>query len=156
MKKKTTMEDTGIQDRINFVILSSPSWFFTCKIVPLTPHSASACVRFTPSRKHYRGVYPIVLYIEYILLNTGNYNKERHILKLIDDIKENWKRGLLAVAVFIGIWIVVFFIAFMTAFGNDSPMARAILGGVELFAIIANPLWGIPIAFFVGVYTKKK
>jgi hypothetical protein len=97
-----------------------------------------------------------VLYIEYILLNTGNYNKERHILKLIDDIKENWKRGLLAVAVFIGIWIVVFFIAFMTAFGNDSPMARAILGGVELFAIIANPLWGIPIAFFVGVYTKKK
>jgi hypothetical protein len=77
-------------------------------------------------------------------------------MKLIDDIKENWKRGLLAVAIFIGIWIVVFFIAFMTAFGNDSPMARTILGGVELFAIIANPLWGIPIAFFVGVYTKKK
>jgi hypothetical protein len=96
------------------------------------------------------------LYIEYILLNTGNYNKERHILKLIDDIKANWKRGLLAVAVFIGIWIVVFFIGFMTAFGNDSPMARAILNGVELFAIIANPLWGIPIAFLIGIYWKKK
>jgi hypothetical protein len=35
-------------------------------------------------------------------------------------------------------------------------MARAILGGVELFVIIANPLWGIPIAFFVGVYGKRK
>ena len=97
-----------------------------------------------------------MLYIEYILLNTGNYNKERHILKLIDDIKENWKRGLLAVAVFIGIWIVVFFIAFMTAFGNDSPMARAILKGFELFTIIANPLWGIPLAFLIGIYTKRK
>jgi hypothetical protein len=85
-----------------------------------------------------------------------NYDKERHILKLIDDIKANWKRGLLAVAVFIGIWIVVFFIGFMTAFGNDSPMARAILNGVELFAIIANPLWGIPIAFLIGIYWKKK
>jgi hypothetical protein len=55
-----------------------------------------------------------------------------------------------------GIWIAVFFIAFMTAFGNDSPMARAILNGVELFAIIANPLWGIPIAFLIGIYWKKK
>lgn len=43
----------------------------------------------------------------------------------------------------------------MTALGNDSPMARAMLKGFELFAIIANPLWGIPIAFFVGIYTKK-
>jgi hypothetical protein len=89
-------------------------------------------------------------------MNTGNYDKERHILKLIDDIKANWKRGLLAVAVFIGIWIVVFFIAFMTAFGNDTPLARTILGGVELFTIIANPLWGIPIAFLIGIYWKKK
>jgi len=44
----------------------------------------------------------------------------------------------------------------MTAFGNDTPLARTILGGVELFAIIANPLWGIPIAFLIGIYTKRK
>jgi len=44
----------------------------------------------------------------------------------------------------------------MTAFGNDSPLARTILKGVEVFAVIANPLWGIPIAFFVGIYWKKK
>jgi hypothetical protein len=97
-----------------------------------------------------------VLSTEYLVLNTGNYDKERQTLKLIKDINANWKRGLLAVAIFIGIWIVVFFIAFMTAFGNDTPMARTILEGVELFAIIANPLWGIPIAFFIRVYTKRK
>ncbi|MDD1692756.1 MAG: hypothetical protein LUQ05_06185 [Methanoregula sp.] len=62
----------------------------------------------------------------------------------------------MAVAVFMGIWIAVFFIAFMTAFGNESPMARAILKGVELFAIVAYPLWGIPIAFLIGIYWKKK
>ena len=44
----------------------------------------------------------------------------------------------------------------MTAFGNDSPMARITLMGVELFAIIANPLWGIPLAFLIGIYTKRK
>ena len=55
-----------------------------------------------------------------------------------------------------GIWIAVFFIAFMTAFGNDSPMAGAILKGCELFTIIANPLWGIPIAFLIGIYWKKR
>jgi hypothetical protein len=97
-----------------------------------------------------------VVNIEYILLNTGNNDKERHILKLIEDIKANWKRGIWAVAIFIAVWIVVFFIAFMTALGNDSPMAGAILQGVELFAIIANPLWGIPIAFLIGIYTKRK
>jgi hypothetical protein len=31
-----------------------------------------------------------------------------------------------------------------------------ILKGVELFAIVANPLWGIPIAFLIGVYSKRK
>jgi hypothetical protein len=154
------MEDTGIQDRINFVTSSSPSRIYFSRknrsFHPLYPLASSACLRVTPSSKPYRGVYPIVLYIECILLNTGNYDKERHILKLIDDIKANWKRGLCAVAIFIVVWIVVFFIAFMTAFGNDSPMARAILKGFELFVIIANPLWGIPIAFLIGIYTKRK
>jgi hypothetical protein len=30
------------------------------------------------------------------------------------------------------------------------------LKGVELFAIVAHPLWGIPIAFLIGVYSKRK
>jgi hypothetical protein len=44
----------------------------------------------------------------------------------------------------------------MTAFGNDTPLARTVLKGVELFTIIANPLWGIPLAFLIGIYTKRK
>jgi hypothetical protein len=83
-------------------------------------------------------------------------DKERCILKLIDDIKANWKRGIWAVAIFIAVWLAVFFIAFMTAFGNDTPMAGTILKGVEVFAVIANPWWGIPIAFLIGVYSKRK
>jgi hypothetical protein len=43
----------------------------------------------------------------------------------------------------------------MTAFGNDSPMAGTILKGAEVFAVIANPLWGIPIAFLTGVYSRR-
>jgi len=74
----------------------------------------------------------------------------------LDTIKKNWKRGIWAVAIFVAVWLAVFFIAFMAAFGNDTPLARAILKGFELFVIIANPLWGIPIAFFVGIYTKRK
>jgi hypothetical protein len=81
---------------------------------------------------------------------------ERYGLKLLDDLTANWKRGLWAVGIFIAVWIMVFFIAFMTALGNDTPFARMILKGVELFAIVANPLWGIPIAFLIGVYSKRK
>ena len=51
---------------------------------------------------------------------------------------------------------MVYFIAFMTALGNDTPFARMTLKGVELFAIVANPLWGIPLAFLIGVYSKRK
>jgi len=51
---------------------------------------------------------------------------------------------------------VIFFIAFMTALGNDTYLARTILGGVELFATVANPVWGIPAAFLIGVYSKKR
>jgi len=84
------------------------------------------------------------------------YCKERRILKFKKDITGNWKRGVGAVGIFILVWIVIFFIAFMTAFGNDSPMARTILGGFGLFAVVANPVWGIPAAFLIGVYSKRK
>ena len=85
-----------------------------------------------------------------------NYDTERHILKLIDDIKANWKRGLWAVAVFIGIWIVVFFIAFMTAFGNDTPLARTILGGVGTVCHHCKPVVGNSHRFFCRGLHKKE
>ena len=81
---------------------------------------------------------------------------ERRFLTFKNDITGNWRRGLWVVGIFIAVWMVVYFIAFMTALGNDTPVARMILRGVELFAIVANPLWGIPLAFLIGVYSKKK
>ena len=81
---------------------------------------------------------------------------ERRFLTFKNDITGNWRRGLWAVGIFIAVWVVVYFTAFMTALGNDTPVARTILRGVELFAIAANPLWGIPLAFLIGVYSKKK
>jgi hypothetical protein len=84
------------------------------------------------------------------------YGMERYGLKLLDDLTANWKRGLWAVGIFIAVWIMVFFIAFMAALGNDTPFARMTLKSVELFAIVANPLWGIPLAFLIGVYSKRK
>ena len=84
------------------------------------------------------------------------YCMERCFLTFKDDITANWRRGLWAVGIFIAVWIMVYFIAFMTALGNDTPFARMTLKGVELFAIVANPLWGIPIAFLIGVYSKRK
>ncbi|MFA5267146.1 MAG: hypothetical protein WC379_04175 [Methanoregula sp.] len=45
---------------------------------------------------------------------------------------------------------MVFFIAFMTAFGNDTPQGRAILQGFLVFVVVANPLWGIPVAYCAG------
>jgi hypothetical protein len=78
-----------------------------------------------------------------------NYGSERSLPEFKNDIPGNWKRGLWAVWIFIAVWIVVFFIAFMTALANDTPFAGTILRSVELFAIVANPLWGIPIAFLI-------
>jgi hypothetical protein len=52
--------------------------------------------------------------------------------------------------VFVILWAGVFFLAFMTAFGNDSPAAQVILHGAAAFFVIANPLWGIPAAYCAG------
>ena len=71
-------------------------------------------------------------------------------------IRENGKRGLAAVGIYLAVWIFVFFIAFMTALGNDTPMARTVLRGIEVFALVAHPLWGIPAAFLIGVFSKGK
>jgi hypothetical protein len=67
----------------------------------------------------------------------------------------NWRGGLTGVAVFLLLWVAVFFIAFMTAFGNDSPASRAVLRAVAAFAIVANPLWGVPVAYGAGVVIGK-
>ena len=74
----------------------------------------------------------------------------------LKDSITNWRGGLTGIFVFLLLWALVFFIAFMTAFGNDTPEARVILQGVSIFIIIANPLWGIPLSYCAGVVLVKK
>lgn len=61
----------------------------------------------------------------------------------------------MGVAVFVVLWAVVFFIAFMTAFGNPSPTSQAILHGAGAFFVIANPVWGVPVAYCAGAVLVK-
>jgi hypothetical protein len=68
----------------------------------------------------------------------------------------NWRGGLIGIAVFLLLWVVVLFIAFMTAFGNNTPEARVILQGVSVFFYIANPLWGFPLAYCAGAVLLQK
>jgi hypothetical protein len=68
----------------------------------------------------------------------------------------NWKGGLAAVCLFLLCWAVFFFSAFMTALGNDTPFARCVLAGVQAFALIANPIWGIPCAYLAGAFLLWK
>jgi len=71
-------------------------------------------------------------------------------------IISHWQGGLIGIAMFLLLWAVVFFIAFMTAFGNDTPEARIILQGVSVFAAVANPLWGIPLSYCAGAVGMRK
>jgi hypothetical protein len=68
----------------------------------------------------------------------------------VKEVILNWRGGLTGIAVFVVIWAVVFFLAFMAAFGNLSPAAQAILNGAGAFFVIANPLWGVPVAYGAG------
>jgi hypothetical protein len=68
----------------------------------------------------------------------------------------NWRGGLIGIAVFLLLWAVVLFIAFMTAFGNNTPESRMILQGVSVFFYFANPLWGIPVAYCAGAVLVQK
>jgi vacuolar-type H+-ATPase subunit I/STV1 len=68
----------------------------------------------------------------------------------------NWKGALIGLFIFVVLWLVCFFIAFMIAFGNPSPGSRMILDGLNLFFTLANPLWGIPAALILGAVCIRK
>lgn len=71
-------------------------------------------------------------------------------------IVSNWQGGLIGIVVFLLLWALVFFIAFMTAFGNDMSEAQIILQGASVFAAVANPLWGIPLSYCAGAVGVRK
>ena len=72
------------------------------------------------------------------------------------NILTNYRGGLAGVILYLGITIIVYFAAFMAVFGNPTPLARAFLNFVEIYAIAAHPLWGIPIAYILGAYCIRR
>lgn len=64
----------------------------------------------------------------------------------------NWRHGLYAALVFIVLWALLFFAAFMTAFGNPTPTTSSILHATGTILTIVNPYWGIPLAYILGAY----
>lgn len=74
----------------------------------------------------------------------------------LDSVVSNWRGGLAGIAIFLLVWAAFFFIAFMTAFGNESPEARIILQVFSVFALVANPVWGIPLAYIAGAMVLRR
>ena len=68
----------------------------------------------------------------------------------VRDALSNIQGGLAGVLICLIITILVYFIAFMVAFGNNTPQSRIILAIVEHFFLVANPLWTIPLSYFLG------
>ena len=68
----------------------------------------------------------------------------------------NWKGALIGLFIFVVLWLVCFFIAFMIAFGNPSPGSRAILEILGIFFMVANPIWGIPAALILGAVCIRR
>lgn len=60
--------------------------------------------------------------------------------------------GLAGVLICLVSTILMNFIAFMVAFGNNTAVARNILIFEEIFFLVANPVWTIPISYFLGSY----
>ncbi|MCZ2845773.1 MAG: hypothetical protein O2U61_04645 [Candidatus Bathyarchaeota archaeon] len=65
---------------------------------------------------------------------------------------KNYRGGLAGVIIVLLITIIVYFIGFMTALGNDTPTARKILNFVNLLIQIAYPVWICPIAYIIGAF----
>ena len=62
----------------------------------------------------------------------------------------NYRGGLYGVLVYLVLSALVFFAGFMAAFGNDTPAAGLVLSIVEIYFLVAFPLWAIPLSYFAG------
>jgi len=79
-------------------------------------------------------------------MTYGNHE----IGQLARELAGNWKGALIGVTLFMLLWLAVFFCAFMIAFGNETSWTGTALGAIQLFFLVANPLWGIPAALILG------
>jgi hypothetical protein len=80
------------------------------------------------------------------------YNNLCHMQSCVRKALTNIRGGIVGVLIYLVITALVFFIAFMAAFGNDTPLSRIILEVAALWFLIAYPLWTIPISYFLGGY----
>ncbi len=62
----------------------------------------------------------------------------------------NIRGGLTGVIVYLIITALIYFAAFMAALGNDTPAARFILAVAGTYALVAYPLWAVPISYILG------
>jgi hypothetical protein len=62
----------------------------------------------------------------------------------------NIRGGLTGVLIYLVFTVIVYFAAFMAALGNDTPVARLVLAFAETYAIVAYPLWAVPLSYILG------
>ena len=62
----------------------------------------------------------------------------------------NIRGGLAGVLVYLVCTALVYFAAFMAALGNDTPTARLVIAFAETYAIVAYPLWAVPLSYILG------
>jgi hypothetical protein len=62
----------------------------------------------------------------------------------------NYYGGTIGVAIYLAVTAGVYLLAFMTAFGNPTPTAEAVLQIAALYFAVAHPLWMIPLAYLLG------
>ena len=68
---------------------------------------------------------------------------------------QNWRAGLAAAVAFFLVWCILFFVAFMIAFGNATPVSVTTLAVIGTILELGNPLWGIPAAWILGAYLSR-
>ena len=64
----------------------------------------------------------------------------------------NVRGGLCGILIYLVITVLVFLSAFMAALGNDTPISRLMIEFAALWFLVANPIWTIPLAYFLGGY----
>jgi ABC-type Na+ efflux pump permease subunit len=70
----------------------------------------------------------------------------------VRNVLSNIRGGLAGVFICLVLTILVYFIAFMVAFGNNTAVARSILDFEKIFFLVAHPFWTILLSYFLGGY----
>jgi hypothetical protein len=66
------------------------------------------------------------------------------------------KGVLIGVTIYTLFCLVLFLSAFMIAFGNETSWSGWALHTIDLFFIVANPIWGIPASLVLGALVIEK